>query len=78
MRRRNIDRGPAERRVRTNEFKVRKAPAAPTLMADLRKQLNQCTRERDQALEREIATSEVLRLIFNVARQSRNWYFDQS
>jgi GAF domain-containing protein len=63
MRRRSTDRGPAKRRVPTHKRKAGGARAAPAPTAAIQKQLDRRTRERDEALEREIATSEVLRLI---------------
>ena len=57
MRRRNTDNGPANKR------KARRAPAAPTLAPDLQKQLDQRTRERDEALEQQAATAAVLKAI---------------
>jgi GAF domain-containing protein len=63
MRRRNTDSGPTKRQVHANKRKVRRARAAPTLTTDLHKQLNQRTRERDEALEQQAATAEVLKAI---------------
>src|SRR5262249_18307098 len=40
-----------------------KAPTARTSIADLQRQLDQRTRERDEALEQQAATSEVLKFI---------------
>ena len=61
-------RGESERPVkgqRTKKPKARDAPTAPVSPADLQKQLDRLTRERDEALERETATSEILRIISN-------------
>ncbi len=64
MRRRNTDSGPDKRpRVHTNKRKVGRKRAAPTPTADLQKRLAQRTRERDEALEQQKLTSEVLRAI---------------
>jgi GAF domain-containing protein len=63
MRRRNTDKGPAKRRVHTNKRKVGRARAASTLTGHLRKQLDQRTRQRDEALEQQAATAEVLKAI---------------
>jgi GAF domain-containing protein len=57
VRRRNTDNGPANKR------KARRARAAPTLAPDLQKQLDQRTRERDEALEQQAATAAVLKAI---------------
>ena len=43
----------------------RKAPAASVSIADLQRQLNQRTRDRDEALEQQAATAEILSLISN-------------
>src|SRR5262249_60315786 len=61
MRRRTI--GSAKRRVHKGERKVGRKQAAPILTADLQKRLVQPTRERDEALEQQKLTSEVLRAI---------------
>ena len=50
---------------RTNEPKARKAPDAHVSAADLQEQLDRRTRERDEALDEQKATSEVLRVISN-------------
>ncbi len=61
MRRRNT--GSAERRVQRNKRKVGRKRAAPTLTADLQKRLAQRTRERDEALQQQVATAEALNVI---------------
>ena len=43
-----------------NRPKARNAPTAPVSTADLQEQLDRRTRERDEALERETATAEIL------------------
>ena len=48
---------------RTRRPKARKAPAAPSSTTDPRGQLDQRTRERDEALEQQAATAEILRVI---------------
>ena len=48
---------------RANKPKARKAPPADAFVADLQKQLDRRTRERDEALEQQRATSEVLSVI---------------
>jgi two-component system, NtrC family, sensor kinase len=63
MRRRDTDGGPAKRQVHTSKRKVRSARAAPTLTDDLRTQLDQRTRERDEALQQQAATAEALNII---------------
>jgi GAF domain-containing protein len=50
---------------RADRAKAHKAPTAQVSVADLQEQLDRRTRERDEALERETATSEVLRIISN-------------
>lgn len=50
-------------RRRGSARKARKAPIMDTSPADLREQLAQRTRERDQALEQQAATSKVLQVI---------------
>ena len=52
-----------DRRNRAIRPKARKAPAARLSNATLQKQLDQRTRERDEALEQLTATSEVLQVI---------------
>jgi GAF domain-containing protein len=49
--------------VQKNKRKVARKQAAPALTADLQKRLAQRTHERDEALEREKAIAEVLRVI---------------
>ena len=46
-----------------NRPKVRKAPTAQVSTADLQEQLDRAKRERDEALEQQAATSEVLQVI---------------
>ena len=43
--------------------KARKAPTAQVSTADLQEQLDRAKRERDEALEQQAATSEVLKVI---------------
>jgi predicted nucleic acid-binding Zn-ribbon protein len=50
-------------RHRTIRPKTRKAPTAHVSTADLQEQLDRRTRERDEALEQQTATSEVLKVI---------------
>jgi Mg2+ and Co2+ transporter CorA len=61
MRRRNT--GSAKRRVQKNNHKVGRKRTARTLTADLQKRLAQRTRERDEALEQQAATADVLKVI---------------
>ena len=59
-------RGESEQPVkvrRTSKPKARKAPAAPLSGADVREQIDRLVRERDEALEREAATADVLKVI---------------
>ena len=51
------------RRRSTVRPKARKAPTAHVSIADLQEQLERRTRERDEALEQQTATSEVLQVI---------------
>jgi GAF domain-containing protein len=51
------------RRHNTNRANVRKAPAVNPSIVDLQEQLDQRTRERDEALEQQAATAEVLKVI---------------
>ena len=55
--------GKPRKKWRTDKAKARKALIARAPVADLQKQLTQRTRERDEALEQQTATSEVLRAI---------------
>ena len=48
---------------RTSKPKARKAPAAPLSGADVQEQIDRLVRERDEALEREAATANVLKVI---------------
>jgi signal transduction histidine kinase/putative methionine-R-sulfoxide reductase with GAF domain len=57
--------GSAKTRIRKNKRDVGRKRAATTLAADLQKRLAQRTRERDEALEQQKLTSEVLRAISN-------------
>jgi GAF domain-containing protein len=63
MRRHGGRRPIKNRRLRTIKSKARTPPSRRTSAADLRKQLDRRTRERDEALLRETANSEILRLI---------------
>ena len=73
MRRRNTDSGPDKRpRVHTNERKVEGTRAAPTLTADLQKQLAQRTRERDEEREQQAASAEVLKVISHATFDLQN------
>ena len=63
MRRHDGSRPVKSRRHRTTRSKARIAPSRKTSAANWQEQLDRRTRERDEALERETATSEVLRLI---------------
>ena len=52
------------KRPRTNKVKARKASITANVMtADLQEQLGRALRERDEALEQQTATSEVLKVI---------------
>jgi two-component system, NtrC family, sensor kinase len=51
------------KRQRASRPKTRKAPTAQVSLADLQGQLDRRTRERDEALERQTATSEILGVI---------------
>jgi two-component system, NtrC family, sensor kinase len=62
VRRRDGDRKPGARR-RATKPKAHKAPTARVAIADLQSQLDQRTHERNEALEQQTATSEVLRVI---------------
>src|SRR5262245_17086021 len=62
MQRRGESGQPAKRR-RTNRPKVRKAPAARVSTANLQEKLDQRTRELDEALQQQTASSEVLGVI---------------
>src|SRR5215510_4631027 len=48
---------------RTSRPKARKAPTAPPRTTDPQEQLDQRTRERDEALEQQAATAEILKVI---------------
>ena len=61
MKRREAARGPAKSRRRTGMRKGRKTSIARESTADLRVQLDLRTRERDEALEQQAATTELLR-----------------
>jgi len=63
MQRRKSDGGPAKKRVHPNKRKARRIRAAPDSTPDLKKQIDQRTRERDEALEQQAATAEVLKLL---------------
>ena len=66
MQRRGESGQPAKGR-RTSRPKARKAPTTRALTDDLQEQLNWRTRERDEALEQQTATIEVLRAISSSA-----------
>ena len=66
MQRRGESGQPAKGR-RASRPKARKAPTARVLTDDLQEQLNRRTRERDEALEQQTATIEVLRAISSSA-----------
>src|SRR5215471_12878194 len=71
-------RGGSEQQVkgrRTNRPKARKAPTASLSTVDLQEQLDQRTRELDEALQRQTATSEVLTVISS-ARGNLQSVFD--
>jgi PAS domain S-box-containing protein len=64
MQRRGQSEQPAKRRRQSaSKPKARKAPTARLSNANLQEQLDQCSRERDEALEQLTATSEVLQVI---------------
>jgi two-component system, NtrC family, sensor kinase len=63
MKRREAQRGPAKSRRGTGIRKGRKTSIARESIADLRGQLELRTRERDEALEQQAATAEVLTVI---------------
>ena len=63
MKRRDESRKPRKRRAVGR--KPRKAPATRASIADLQRQLDQRTRDRDEALEQQAATAEILSLISN-------------
>ena len=63
MRRRNAARGPAKRRRRTATHGARKPTVVRKSAASMRAQLDLRTRERDEAIEQQSATSEILRVI---------------
>ena len=50
-------------KVRRGGRKARKAPTSHASASDLHGDLDQRTRERDEALEQQIATAEVLKII---------------
>ena len=53
-----------------NRPKARKAPTAHVSTADLQEQLDRRTRERDEALEQQTATSEVLQVMSSFTRRA--------
>jgi two-component system, NtrC family, sensor kinase len=63
MSRRETRRGPAKGRRQTGMRKGRKTSIARVSTADLRAQLHLRTRERDEALEQQAATADVLKII---------------
>ena len=64
MQRRGKSERPAKRRRQSaSKPKARKAPTARLSNANLQEQFDQCSRERDEALEQLTATSEVLQVI---------------
>src|SRR5262245_53588663 len=62
MQRRGSSRQPTKRQ-RASRPKARKAPIASVFAADLQEQLDRRTRELDEALQQQTATSEVLSII---------------
>src|SRR5262245_30383769 len=62
MQRRGGSEQPAKEQC-TSRPKARKAPTAHVSNADLQEQLGRAMRERDEALEQQAATSEVLKVI---------------
>jgi hypothetical protein len=63
MRRRSTKSKPTKTPVHTIKRKAGRARIAPLSSSDLQKQLGQRTRERDEALEQQAATAEVLKVI---------------
>src|SRR6516225_9438236 len=57
--------GKVRKRRRAVGRKPRRAPAARASIADLQRQLDQRTRDRDEALEQQAAAAEILSLISN-------------
>src|SRR6266481_2495727 len=65
MRRRVTPKRPIKRPRPTTGSKARQAPVKPIFIGDWQEQLEQRTRERDEALEQQAATSEILHVISN-------------
>jgi hypothetical protein len=63
MQRRESDDGPAKRLVHTKKERKARRARAPATGTNPKQLLNQRTRERDEALEQQAATSEILTVI---------------
>jgi hypothetical protein len=73
MKRREAQRGPPKSRRGTGIRKGRKTSIARESIADLRVQLELRTRERDEALEQQAATAEVLKVVLVDVRPLRRF-----